>query len=50
MQTTLFQKNLHYRCNTLTREVETSTFGATMMDLLAGSLSLDEIVTMEIDQ
>jgi transposase len=45
-----FLENLYYKCNTLTRDVDTSVFGATMMDLLSDSLSLDEIASMEIDQ
>lgn len=45
-----FLENLYYKCNTLPRDTETSVFGATMMDLLTDSLSLDEIAEMEIDQ
>jgi transposase len=45
-----FLENLYYKCNTLTRDMETSIFGATMMDLLTDSLSLDEIAGMEIEQ
>ena len=43
-----FLENLYYKCNTLTRDVETSIFGATMMDLLTDSLSFGEIAEMEI--
>ncbi len=43
-----FLENLYYKCNTLTRDVETSVFGATMMDLLTESLSFGEIAEMEI--
>ena len=43
-----FLENLYYKCNTLTRDVETSIFGATMMDLLADSLSFGEIAEMEV--
>lgn len=45
-----FLENLYYKCNTLTRDVDTSVFGATMMDLLSESLTIDEISTMEITQ
>jgi transposase len=45
-----FLENLYYKCNTLTRDAETSVFGATMMDLLTDSLSLGEIAEMEIEQ
>lgn len=45
-----FLENLYYKCNTLTREIDTSIFGTTMMDLLSDSLSLDEIANMEIEQ
>ena len=45
-----FLENLYYKCNTLTRDTETSVFGATMMDLLTDSLSLGEIAEMEIEQ
>ena len=44
-----FLENLYYKCNTLTKDVETSVFGATMMDLLTESLSLGEIAEMEIE-
>ena len=44
-----FLENLYYKCNTLTRDVETSIFGATMMDLLTESLSFGEIAEMEIE-
>ncbi|NLJ75532.1 MAG: IS110 family transposase [Firmicutes bacterium] len=44
-----FLENLYYKCNTLTRDAETSVFGATMMDLLTESLSLGEIADMEVE-
>lgn len=44
-----FLENLYYKCNTLTRDAETSVFGATMMDLLTESLSFGEIAEMEIE-
>ena len=44
-----FIENLYYKCNTLSEEVDTSVFGTTMMDLIAGDLSLDDIVEMEIE-
>ena len=44
-----FLENLYYKCNTLTRDTETSIFGATMMDLLTESLSFGEIAEMEIE-
>ena len=44
-----FLENLYYKCNTLTRDAETSVFGATMMDLLTESLSLGEIAEMDIE-
>lgn len=44
-----FIENLYYKCNTLTRDTETSVFGATMMDLLTESLSFGEIAEMEIE-
>ena len=44
-----FLENLYYKCNTLTRDAETSIFGATMMDLLTESLSFGEIAEMEIE-
>jgi transposase len=45
-----FLENLYYKCNTLTRNVDTSVFGATMMDLLSDALSLDEIAEMDLGQ
>ncbi|WP_067844420.1 IS110 family transposase [Amphibacillus sediminis] len=45
-----FLENLYYKCNTLSKEVETSVFGSTMMDLLAESLSLDDIANMELEE
>lgn len=45
-----FLGNLYYKCNTLTKEVDTSIFGSTMMDLLTDSLSLDEIASMPLEE
>ncbi|WP_412851075.1 IS110 family transposase [Bacillus paranthracis] len=44
-----FLENLYYKCNTLTKEIQTSVFGSTMMDLLSDSLSLDEIAEMSLE-
>ncbi len=44
-----FLENLYYKCNTLSKELDTSVFGATMLDLLYDSLSLDEIAQMELE-
>lgn len=44
-----FLENLYYKCNTLTKEVDTSIFGSTMMDLLTDSMSLDEIAAMPLE-
>lgn len=44
-----FLENLYYKCNTLSKELNTSVFGATMMEILSDSLSLDEIVEMELE-
>jgi transposase len=44
-----FLENLYYKCNTLTKEVDTSVFGSTMMDLLTDSLSLDQIADMSLE-
>lgn len=43
-----FLENLYYKCNTLTKEIDTSVFGSTMLELLSESLSLDEIAEMEL--
>lgn len=45
-----FLENLYYKCNTLTKEIDTSIFGTTMMDLLTDSLSLDEIAAMSLEE
>lgn len=45
-----FLENLYYKCNTLTRDVDTSVFGSTMLDLLSESLSLDDLATMPIEE
>lgn len=44
-----FLENLYYKCNTLSKELDTSVFGATMMEILSDSLSLDEIAEMELE-
>ncbi|MCT4631894.1 MAG: IS110 family transposase [Firmicutes bacterium] len=44
-----FLENLYYKCNTLTKELDTSVFGATIMELLTDSLSLDEIANMPLE-
>ncbi len=43
-----FLENLYYKCNTLTKEIDTSVFGSTMMELLTDSMSLDEIASMSL--
>lgn len=42
-------ENLYYKCNPLSKEIDTSIFGATLPDLLSDSLSLDEIAQMELE-
>ncbi|KKH62442.1 transposase [Methanosarcina mazei] len=44
-----FLENLYYKCNTLTKEVDTSVFGSTMMDLLTDSMSLEDIANMSLE-
>lgn len=44
-----FLENLYYKCNTLTKEVDTSVFGSTMMELLTDSLSLDQIAEIPLE-
>lgn len=44
-----FLENLYYKCNTLTKEIDTSVFDSTMMDLLTDSMSLDEIADMPLE-
>ena len=44
-----FLENLYYKCNTLSKELDTSIFGATMLDLLSDALTLDEIAEMELE-
>jgi transposase len=44
-----FLENLYYKCNTLSKELDTSVFGATIMEILSDSLSLDEIAEMELE-
>ncbi|WP_018962104.1 IS110 family transposase, partial [Sporolactobacillus vineae] len=43
-----FLENLYYKCNTLTRELPTSVFSASIMDILSDSLSLDDIAQMDV--
>ena len=49
----LLLENLSYKCNTLIKELKaesgTSVFGATLMEILSDSLSLDEVALMEIE-
>ncbi|NDL68879.1 IS110 family transposase [Anaerotalea alkaliphila] len=45
-----FLENLYYKCNALTKEIDTSVFGSTMMDLLTDSMSLDEIADMPLEE
>lgn len=45
-----FLENLYYKCNTLKKELNTSVFGATIMELLTESLSLDDISNMPVDE
>jgi transposase len=44
-----FLENLYYKCNTLTKEIDTSIFGATMMDLLTDSMTLEDIANMSLE-
>lgn len=44
-----FLENLYYKCNTLTQEIPTSVFSASIMDILSDSLSLDEISQMNLE-
>ena len=45
-----FLENLYYKCNTLTKDVDTSVFGSAMMELFADSFSLDDIANMELEE
>jgi len=48
-----FLENLYYKCNTISKEFKSdnkSILGATMMDILSDSLSLDEIALMDIEE
>lgn len=45
-----FLENLYYKCNTLTKEVDTSVFGAAMMDILTDSFTLDDIAKMDLEE
>jgi len=48
-----FLENLYYKCNTLVKELKedskSSVFGASLMDILTDSLSLDEIASMKLE-
>ncbi|MFT8310595.1 MAG: IS110 family transposase [Sporolactobacillus sp.] len=44
-----FLENLYYKCNTLTQEIPTSVFSASIMDILSDALSLDEISQMKLE-
>ncbi len=44
-----FIENLYYKCNTLSNDVDTSMFGTTMIELITGSFSLDDIANMELE-
>ena len=44
-----FLENLYYKCNTLSKKLDTSVFDAAMLNLLSDSLSLDEIAKMELE-
>lgn len=44
-----FLENLYYKCNTLTKEIDTSIFGATMMDLLTDSMTLEDIANVSLE-
>jgi transposase len=48
-----FLENLYYKCNTLVKELKedsnSSVFGASLMDILTDSLSLDQIASMELE-
>lgn len=45
-----FLENLYYKCNTLSKEVDTSVFGATMMEMLSESFSPDDISRMDMEE
>lgn len=45
-----FLENLYYKCNTLTKDVDTSVFGSAMMDILTESLTLDDISRMDLEE
>lgn len=44
-----FLENLYYKCNTLSKEIDTSIFGSTMMDLLTDSMTLEDIASMSLE-
>lgn len=44
-----FLENLYYKCNTLTKEVDTSFFGAVMLEVLTESFTLDELSIMNVE-
>jgi transposase len=45
-----FLENLYYKCNTLTKDVDTSVFGSAMMELFADSFSLDDIANVDLEE
>jgi transposase len=45
-----FLEELYYKCNTLSSELDTSVFGASIMDLLEADLSVDEISQMPLEE
>lgn len=44
-----FLENLYYKCNTLTKEIDTSIFGSTMMNLLTDSMTLEDIANISLE-
>lgn len=44
-----FLENLYYKCNTLTKEVSTSVFGSTMLELFTNNITLDELAELPLE-
>lgn len=44
-----FLENLYSQCNKLSKEFDTSVFGAIILDILSNSLSLNEIAEMDLE-
>ncbi|CDR55233.1 IS110 family transposase [Staphylococcus schweitzeri] len=44
-----FLENLYYKCNTLTKEVSTSVFGSTMLELFTNDITLDELSKIPLE-